>query len=360
MTPHRSICASLLLLAIALGAAAQEMSLREQAWTAMSKKDFALAKTLLEKWVVADPGDGAAWYNLASAYAMTGNKVKAIESFGRAVSQGFLEKDVAEKDPNLDPIRSEPGFKALWDRFLAYYQESIPDNFIARMAPMKSLGTYVVMLPPDYEKSDKSYPLVLVLHGNGSNEIEHGRIVDDFGRDGVIYAAVRAPFASLSTAVALRKPAFTAWPTEGGRGFEPARDFYIEWIFDVAEYVRREFRVKPGKIFIWGHSQGGQFAKFCALTHPEFVASYFSQAGSLVGNDYATDARLAAMKRENVDVWLVHGKSDNPQTSVNWAERLKSAGIESKLFVVEGDHSINREMRGIAARWISEVVKKNP
>src|SRR4029079_8413504 len=103
------------------------------------------------------------------------------------------------------------------------------------------------------------------------------------GGDGLIYPAIRAPFAALSTAVALRKPAFSAWPAEGGRNFEPARDLYVEWIFDVAEYVRREFRVKPGKIFIWGHSQGGQFAKLCALEHPSFVASYFSQAGSLVG-----------------------------------------------------------------------------
>src|SRR6185436_15887629 len=117
---HRVTCLLVITLLLSITASAQELSLREQAWAAIGKKDFARAKTLLEKWVEAHPGDGAAWYNLASAYAMTGNKPKAIDSFEHAVRQGFLEKEVAEKDPNLEPIRSDPRFKALWERFLAY------------------------------------------------------------------------------------------------------------------------------------------------------------------------------------------------------------------------------------------------
>jgi hypothetical protein len=84
-----------------------------------------------------------------------------------------------------------------------------------------SPGAYIVILPPDYE-SNNSYPLVLTLHGSGSNEIEHGRIVEELGRAGVIYAAVRA-FGALSVVAGTRKPAFTAWPADTGRSFEPAR-----------------------------------------------------------------------------------------------------------------------------------------
>jgi len=357
------LCVFLILSAVAPNLHAQELSVREQALTAMSAKDFARARTLLEKLLEVDPSDSGAWYNITGAYAMTRNKAKALDAFERAVSTGLLDSEMVRRDPNLESIRSEPRFKTTLDRLVENYKRSVPGNFIARMAPMRTLGTYVVMLPPDYETSNKSYPLCIILHGNGSNELEHGRVADAFGRDGVIYAAVRAPFAALNIVVGTRKPAYTAWPAEAGRNFEPARTAYVEWIFDVAEYVRREFRVRPGKVFLWGHSQGGQFAKMSALLHPSRVASYFSLAGSAVPADMFTEDRFAAMKKEGVDVWLVHGKADasvSASTSTAFAERLKAAGIPSRLYLEEGDHSINMGMIKLARQWIEEVVRKSP
>jgi len=174
---------------------------------------------------------------------------------------------------------------------------------------------------------------------------------------------VRAPFPALSLIAGTRKPAYTAWPIEAGRNFEPARSAYIEWILDVADYVREEFRVRQGKVFLWGHSQGGQFAKMTALLHPDQIASYLSQAGSSVPADMITEDRLADMKSQGVDVWLVHGIGDPSvpaSTSTSFAERLKAAGMTVKLFLEEGDHSVNAAMINIGRRWIAEVVKKSP
>ena len=345
MRHYASVFLILSTLACPLGA--QQLSQRERAGMALAAKDFAGARMLFERWLEADPGDVGSWYRLSGVYAMTRNKTKALEAFERAVGNGFLDFELVQRDPNLESIRSDPRFKAAFERLVKNYQQSVPAGFIARMAPMRTPGAYIVMLPPDYETSNKSYPLCIILHGSGSTEIEHGRIVDELGRDGVIYAAVRAPFAALSVVAGTRKPAFTAWPAEEGRNFEPARTAYIDWIFDVAEYVRSEFRVRPGKVFLWGHSQGGQFAKMSALFHPDRVASYFSQAGSSVPAEMITEERLAAMKREGVDVWLVHGLSDPSvpaSISTAFAERLKAAGITPRLYVQDGDHSINALM----------------
>ncbi|MBI4471956.1 MAG: hypothetical protein HY646_04760, partial [Acidobacteria bacterium] len=268
---RRCACVVLILSTLACTLHAQQLSLREQAGRAFAAKDYVKARMLLERWLEADPGDAAAWYNLSAVHALTGNKVKAVEAFERAVGNGFLELDLVQRDANLESIRSEPRFKAAFDRLAANHKESIPGGFIARMAPMRTLGTYIVMLPPDYETSGKDYPLCIILHGSGSTELEHGRIADELGRDGVIYAAVRAPFPALSLIAGTRKPAYTAWPIEAGRNFEPARSAYIEWILDVADYVREEFRVRQGKVFLWGHSQGGQFAKMTALLHPDQI-----------------------------------------------------------------------------------------
>ena len=101
----------------------------------------------------------------------------------------------------------------------------------------------------------------------------------------------------------------------------------------------------------------------CAILHPDRVASYFSQAGSTVSADMITDERLAAMKRGGMDVWIAHGKDDRSvpaSTSTAWAERLKAAGITPKLYIEDGDHSINLRMRAIARQWIADVVRKSP
>src|SRR5262245_60532691 len=58
----------------------------------------------------------------------------------------------------------------------------------------KTLGFYAVFLPEAYSKSDQRYPLVVILHGSGSTELNHGQLANDFGREQAIYVAPRAPY----------------------------------------------------------------------------------------------------------------------------------------------------------------------
>ena len=63
-----------------------------------------------------DPEDSTALYNVACACSLMGKKDKAVAFLEKSVYAGFLDFDHIQRDSDLDPIRGEPGYKALVSR----------------------------------------------------------------------------------------------------------------------------------------------------------------------------------------------------------------------------------------------------
>ena len=57
-----------------------------------------------------------AYYDLARAYAMLGEKDKALDALGKAVAAGFADRRWMGQDSELDGLRSDPRFKAIAKR----------------------------------------------------------------------------------------------------------------------------------------------------------------------------------------------------------------------------------------------------
>jgi predicted esterase len=194
------------------------------------------------------------------------------------------------------------------------------------------------------------------LHGGGGNEREHGRVADLLGRDGVIYVAVRAPFANSRTS-------FLAWPPDeypaGSPVWDALRTDYSDWIADVIKAVRKEFRVRSRSTFIEGYSEGGEFATLTALLHPDMVNGYFTQSGAPIPVEWFTSERLARMKHHGVTAWIVHGLSDPTvpvDVAIQLAKRLQVAGIPVSLYTLEGTHAVSGDMFKLEQQWVREVV----
>jgi len=230
--------------------------------------------------------------------------------------------------------------------------------------PMRVLGSYLVILPPDYESSDAAYPICVLLHGSGSSEQSFGPIATQLGREGIIYVAVRAPYVSIDATIELRRPGFTAWPpdevSEDSPLYSVPRVDYVDWIFDVVDAVRAQYRVRPGRVSLFGFSQGGGIAASAAALYPDRVRSLYSQSGSTPPDSFLTEERLAAIRDAGVAVWMVHGSEDTVvplQDATALAERLTGAGVPVDFRVVPGGHEITSEMFGFAAEWLQGQVR---
>ncbi len=249
--------------------------------------------------------------------------------------------------------------------------KKLPADTYFHALPQTQLGLYAVFLPPGYrapENSDRTYPLVLILHGHGSTEIRHGQHADDFGREGVIYLAPRAPYPHEDVFLELKTPGWTAWPTvpeqlyDIGPGHEDYIDvdrLYTDWIADTVQDVRRRYRVSEQRVVIYGHSQGATYAHMFALHHPELVKAYFAFAGWYAETGKDLDPDDARIIRENeVFPFVAHNRAD-PVLDVAQTERLAALFSQHQVrhatFISEtGNHYLTDEGKQKVASFIHE------
>lgn len=233
------------------------------------------------------------------------------------------------------------------------------------------LGIYAVFLPPDYaakENSDKTYPLVVIIHGHGSTEIRHGKLADVFGREDVIYLAPRAPYPHPEVFIYDKTPGWTAWPSvpeslyeidEQHEDYIDVDVLYTRWIADTVQDVRRRYRVNDHRVTVYGHSQGAAFAHLFALHHPELVKAYFSFAGFYgQTTDEPTPDAARILKENQIFPYLAHNRPD-PMVGAVQSERLvayfKEHGVKHSAYISEsGDHYLTPEGRAKAVRFVRD------
>lgn len=85
----------------------------EQSMTLLRMKRYDLAAANLAIDAEVMPDNPRVQYNLACAYALKGDKRRAIESLNKAVQKGFANAAELERNEQLDSIRGEDGFKKI-------------------------------------------------------------------------------------------------------------------------------------------------------------------------------------------------------------------------------------------------------
>ena len=77
-------------------------------------KAYGEAGSLLMKAAAAQPQlAGGIYYDAACAFALAGQRQAALDALGKAVANGYKQKQHIEEDPDLESLRQEPGFKKL-------------------------------------------------------------------------------------------------------------------------------------------------------------------------------------------------------------------------------------------------------
>jgi enterochelin esterase-like enzyme len=143
------------------------------------------------------------------------------------------------------------------------------DNLSLKSEILKGDRKFAVYLPPDYETSERSYPVLYLLHGAGDDQtgwVQFGevlRIADNTARQGI------------STPMIIVMPDANT----GRRGYfnSPKGDWNYEDFFfkELMPYVEKEFRIKSDRRYraVAGLSMGGGGSFMYALHHPELFSS---------------------------------------------------------------------------------------
>lgn len=143
------------------------------------------------------------------------------------------------------------------------------DKLSMKSEILKTERNFAVYLPPDYETSQRSYPVLYLLHGAGDDQT--GWI--QFGE--VLYIADKAISEGKATPMIIVMPDANT----GQRGYfnSISGDWKYEDFFftEFMPYVEKTYRIKAEKRYraIAGLSMGGGGSFMYALRHPELFSS---------------------------------------------------------------------------------------
>lgn len=143
------------------------------------------------------------------------------------------------------------------------------DQLTHKSKILKTDRNFAIYLPPDYDTSQRSYPVLYLLHGAGDDQT--GWV--QFGE--VLHIADKAITEGKATPMIIVMP--DAFTTRLGyfndiRGDWNFEDYFFE---ELIPYVEQTYRIKSEKRYraIAGLSMGGGGSFMYALRHPELFSS---------------------------------------------------------------------------------------
>lgn len=206
-------------------------------------------------------------------------------------------------------------------------QGQVFDNLTLKSEILKMDRKYAIYLPPGYETSVRSYPVLYLLHGAGGDQAEWVQ------RGEVKYITDKA------IAEGIAKPLIIVMPDASGpdRGYtnNPSGTWrYEDYFFEeFIPHLEKTYRIRPGKRnrSVAGLSMGGNGTFIYALHHPEmFKAACPLSAGP---GPLSIEWAKEYLKRRHPDVsddqlqeWynrhsvleLINSMPENQKNAVRW------------------------------------------
>lgn len=143
---------------------------------------------------------------------------------------------------------------------------------------------YAVYLPPSYETSQRSYPVLYLLHGGGDDQtgwVQFGEVqrIADKAFDDMIATEMIIIMPDADTG----KRGYFNSPDNSWR----YEDFFFE---ELMPYVENKYRIKKDKRYraVAGLSMGGGGSYFYAMRHPELFSSACPLSASVRNYDKET------------------------------------------------------------------------
>ncbi len=244
-----------------------------------------------------------------------------------------------------------PLISLLWIPFMASGQTSkVFDNLSMKSTILKMDRKYAIYLPEGYDESQRSYPVLYLLHGSGDDQtgwIQYGEvqyITDKTIKDG------------LATPMIIVMPDANT----GRRGY--SNDITGEWLYEdffikeLIPHVEKTYRIRAEKQYraIAGLSMGGEGTFIYALHHPELFSAacpLSAATGPLTPEAMKEYALKRGMKEGSAvkqEEWfnkysvlkLIENMPDSEKRSVRW---YIDCGDDDFLF--EGNALVHIAMR---------------
>jgi phospholipase/carboxylesterase len=230
---------------------------------------------------------------------------------------------------------SEPSLESVFQVASASFSTQESDFPHALFAPMHYTPGY-------------AYPLIVWLHGCGSDERQLQRVM---------------PLVSMQNYVAVA-PLGLEMPDEGetgraGNGWLQTEEHIQraeQRVFEVICLAGRKFHVSRKRVFLAGFDAGGTMAMRIAMSHPERFAGVLSLCGAFPAGR-TPFCNLVAARR--LAIFLATGRGSQQYPAAQVCEDLRllhTAGLSITLRQYPCGHELMPQMLADVDRWIIEQI----
>lgn len=319
--------------------------IRIEGGKAQQRGDYKTAAQYYLTYLYRNGRDVRVIYNLARCYARMGDADSAVALLKRAAERGFAHPDLLKSDKEFDPIRDGRAFRN-HEKALDTLSGTLGQT-VAVSSPRVNI--YRMRLPAGYDAS-KAYPLVVGLHGNGSNAGNLMLSMPTEAFEGMICAAAEGAYPRTDLA-ALAGEHFSWYLPDADRALWPLLDALTsEQVLRVVDDVSQRHRVS--RVVLFGFSQGVSAAYLAAMKRPDRIAGIVAFAGSFPRNSVTPEQLKAA---SHIRVMIAHGTGDQ-QVPLEASERardlLGQAGYKVQFETFDGGHALPPDVMRNAGAWI--------
>jgi len=177
--------------------------------------------------------------------------------------------------------------------FLFAQSGKVYDDLSMKSSILNSERKYAIYLPPDYETSERSYPVLYLLHGGGDDQTGWIQLGE------VMQIADKAILSGECTSMIIVMPDANT----GERGYFNSikgnwryEDFFFE---EFLPFIEKTYRIRPMKRYraIAGLSMGGNGTFIYALHHPELFGSACPLSASV--GPYSLEETKSFLEKRN-------------------------------------------------------------
>ncbi|MBY0227952.1 MAG: hypothetical protein K2W96_01595 [Gemmataceae bacterium] len=223
------------------------------------------------------------------------------------------------------------------------------EGFYASEVPSPHAWPFRTFLPRGYEPA-YPYPLIVFLHGHGSNEEQTLRLAPRLSRRNYICIAPRGPH--------------VLGPDREGRlayswGQDGGDDPLIEdYVFRAIEQTQRSYHIHTERIYLAGVREGAAVAYRLALMDPDRFGGVVSLNGAM---PRLNAPRLRLPDARGLRTFIGHGIA-NPIVPLALARAdyrlFYAAGLPVKFRTYPTTHKIHADMLADVDQWIQDRISE--
>lgn len=201
-------------------------------------------------------------------------------------------------------------------------------------------------------RDSSGQPLVIFLHGYGSNEQDLFGIKDDLPSE-YNYLSVRAP-------MVMQEGSYQWFRKKGEGAYNGETDDLKssgQLLLEFITQATNKYHTQPHKVFLVGFSQGAIMSYEVALRRPEAVGGIAALSGRIL--PVLRSELKPDEKRESLAIFIGHGTADQRLPLSDGTEAnslLQSVSLEPEFHAYQGvGHSISAEELQDLSAWLQRL-----